>query len=134
VEAIVIRERILQIVLAVLGILFIAILYPLYFDLRNANWLVQMHNETEPMFLSFFIALGPFLLLAARNPSAHRSLIIFTAWWCLAHAAVMTIETVQAWNRGVHRHFTDVVVVAVIGLILLILSSARRDQNAAVSH
>jgi hypothetical protein len=128
------RERILQIVLVVLGILFIAMIYPLYADLRQANWLVNMHNETEPMFLSFFIALGPFLLLAARNPPAHRLLIVFTAWWNLAHAAVMTIETLQAWNRGVHRHFADVVIVAVIGLILLALSPSRRDQITAVSH
>jgi len=59
----------LQIFLAVLGILFIALIYPLYTDLWHAKWLLEMHNETEPMFLSFFIALGPFLLIAARNPS-----------------------------------------------------------------
>jgi hypothetical protein len=45
----------------------------------------------------------------------------------------MTIETVQAWNRGVHRDFTDVVIAAVVGLVLLALSPARRDQNTAVS-
>lgn len=128
------RERILQVVLVVLGLLFIALLYPLYTDLWHAKWLLEMHNETEPMFLSFFIALGPFLLLAAKKPSAHRSLIAFTAWWCLAHAAVMTIESVQSWNRGVHRNFADVVIVAIIGLILLALSPARRDQSSAVSH
>jgi hypothetical protein len=128
------RERVLQIFLVVLGILFIALIYPLFTDLWHANWLVNMHNETDPMLVSFFIVLGPFLLLAARNPPAHRLLILFTAWWNLAHAAVMTIETVQAWNRGVHRNFADVVVVAVIGLILLALSPSRRDQSTAVSH
>jgi hypothetical protein len=126
------RERILRIFLVVLGLLFIALIYPLYTDLWHAKWLLEMHNETEPMFLSFFIALGPFLLLAARNPSAHRSLIVFTAWWNLAHAAVMTIETVQAWNHGVHRNFADVVIVAVIGLILLVLLPPRRYQDSAV--
>ena len=122
------RERMLQIFLVILGLLFLALIYFLYIDLWHANWLVNMHNETEPMFLSFFIALGPFLLLAARNPSAHRLLIAFTAWWNLAHAAVMTIETVQAWNRGVHRNFTDVVIFAVIGLILLALSPRGREM------
>src|SRR5580658_9958440 len=116
----------LQIFLVVLGILFIALVYPLFADLWHANWLVNMHNETEPMFVSFFIVLGPFLLLAARKPSAHRSLIAFTAWWNLAHAAVMTIETVQAWDRGVHRDFRGVVIVAVIGLILLALLAPAR--------
>jgi hypothetical protein len=128
-EAIMKRERVLQIFLAVLGILLIALLYPLYTDLWHANWLLVMHNETEPMFLSFFIALGPFLLIAARNPPAHRSLILFTAWWNLAHAMVMAVETVQAWDRGVHRNFTDVVIVAVIGLILLVLSPTRHNRS-----
>jgi Family of unknown function (DUF6632) len=61
------------------------------------------------MFLSWFIALGPFLLLAARKPSLHRSLITFAACQTLAHASVMTIQTVEAWKHGVHRDFTDVV-------------------------
>ncbi len=126
-EAIVTRERLLQIFLAVLGILFIGLIYPLYADLWHAKWLVSMHNETEPMFLSFFIALGPFLLLAARNPPAHRLLIAFVAWWNLAHAGVMAIETVQARNHGVHRSFLDVVIVAVIGLIVLALLPSRAE-------
>ena len=133
-EAIMKRDRVLQVFLAVMGVLFIALIYPLYTDLWHAKWLLEMHNETEPMFLSFFIALGPFLLIAARNPPAHRSLIAFTAWWSLAHAAVMTIETVQAWNRGVHRDFTDVVITAALGLALLALSPMRRDPNVALSR
>ena len=128
------RERLLKIFLVVLGVLFTALLYPLFADLWHANWLVTMHNETDPMFVSFFVVLGPFLLLAARNPPAHRLLIAFTAWWNLGHAAVMTIETVQAWNRGVHRNFADVVIVGVIGLILLALLPSRREQSVAVSH
>jgi hypothetical protein len=128
----VMKRRALQIFLVVVGILFIALIYPLFTDLWHAKWLLEMHNETEPMFLSFFIALGPFLLIAARNPPEHRTLIVFAAWWNLAHAAVMTIETVQSWDRGIHRDFTDVVIVAVIGLILLVLSPERRDRRATL--
>ena len=73
------RERILRIFLVVLGLLFIALIYPLYTDLWHAKWLLEMHNETEPMFLSFFIALGPASLAACcQEPlKAHRSLIVF---------------------------------------------------------
>lgn len=110
------RQRILQIVLGVVGLLFLALIYPLYMDLWHANWLLRMNNnECEPMFLSFYVALGPFLLLAIRNPSLHRSLISFAAWSSLAHASVMTIETVQAWNHGIHRDFTDVVLAGIVG-------------------
>ena len=34
---------------------------------------------TFDMMLSLYVALGIFLLIAARNPSANRSLIAFTA-------------------------------------------------------
>src|SRR5438309_5524304 len=60
-----------------------------------------MNNECEPMFLSWFIALGPFLLLAARKPSSHRSLITFAACQCLAHASVMAVQTVLTPRHGV---------------------------------
>ena len=123
------RERILQVTLVVLGLLFIALVYPLYTDLWHSKWLLVMHNETEPMFLSFFVALGPFLLIASRKPSSHRLLIVFTAWWNLAHSSVMAIQTVEAWQHGVHRNFADVVIVLMIGGILLVLSPKKQNQN-----
>ena len=127
------RERMLQVVLGIVGVFFVALIYPLYTDLWHSKWLLELNNETEPMFLSFYIALGPFLLLAVRKPSLHHSLIAFTAWWSLAHAAVMTIQTVQAWKHGVHRDFTDVVIAAIIGGVLLALLPAKREQNTAAA-
>jgi hypothetical protein len=107
-------------------------IYPLYTDLSHSKWLLEMDNSCDPMFLSWFIALGPFLLLAARKPSSHRSLITFAACQCLVHASVMAVQTVEAWKHGVHRQFADVVIVGVIGLILLALVLPRREQDAAV--
>ena len=127
------RERILQVAVGLLGLFYVALIYPLYTDLAHSKWLLEMKNECEPMFLSWFIALGPFLLLAAKKPSSHRSLIAFAACQSLAHASVMTIQTVQAWKHGVHRDFTDVVVAGVIGGILLALLPARQQQSATVT-
>ena len=124
------RERILQVAVGLLGLFYLWPIYPLYTDLAHSKWLLEMKNETEPMFLSWFVALGPFLLLAARKPSLHRSLIIFAACQCLAHAAVMTIQTAEAWKHGVHRDFTDVVLFGVIGGIVLALSLPRPAQHA----
>ena len=123
------RERMLQIAPGLLGLAYVALIYPLYSDLAHSKWLLEMKDACDPMFLSWFIALGPFLLLAAKKPSSHRSLIAFAAWQCLAHASVMAIQTVQAWKHGVHRDFTDVVVISVIGGILLGLLPARREQS-----
>ena len=124
----------LQVVVGLLGLIYVCLIYPLYTDLWHSKWLLEMQNECEPMFLSWFIALGPFLLLAARKPSAHRSLITFAACQCLAHASVMAVQTAEAWNHGVHRQFTDVVIFVVIGGILLALILPGRNQVAPVIH
>jgi uncharacterized protein DUF6632 len=72
-----IRERALKVVLVLVGLLFVAAVYPL----------VRLHvEEALQMMLSVYATLGVFLLLASRNPSANRSLIAFTAWSSFAHA------------------------------------------------
>ncbi len=79
-----IRERALKVVLVIVGIFF----------LSNFYWLVTLRGEqTLQMMLSIYVTLGVFLLLAVRNPSAHRSLIAFTAWSSLAHAGVMAAQS-----------------------------------------
>ena len=121
------RERLTQIVLVIVGLVNLAIIYPLYMDLRNSSWLLEQHNECEPMFLSFFIPVGVFLLMAARRPSEHRSMIALAAWWNISHGTVMAIQSVEAWIHGVHRNFTDVIVALVIGGVLLALLPAKRE-------
>ena len=74
------RRRLTQIVLVIVGLLNLAIIYFLYKDLRHSSWLLVQKNETEPMFLSFFIPVGVFLLMAVRRPSEHRSMIALAAW------------------------------------------------------
>ena len=46
------------------------------------------------MILAIYATLGVFLLLASRDPLAHRSLIWFTVWSSVLHAAVMAVATV----------------------------------------
>jgi hypothetical protein len=115
------RERLTQIVLVIVGLLNLAIIYPLFMDLWNSSWHLQQKNETGPMFLSFFIPVGVFLLLAARRPSEHRWMIALAAWWHISHGGVMAIQSVEAWIDGVHRNITDVIVLLVVGGILLAL-------------
>ena len=124
------RERLTQIVLAIVGLLNLALIYFLYMDLRHSSWLLERKNEVEPMFLSFFIPVGIFLLVAARRPSEHRSMIALAAWWNISHGAVMAIQTVEAWIHSVQRNFNDVIVFLVIGGVLLVLLPAKREAVA----
>ena len=121
------REHLTQIVLVIVGLVNLAVIYPLYMDLRHSSWLLERKNEVHPMFLSFIIPVGVSLLVAARRPSEHRSMIALVAWWNISHGAVMAIQSVEAWIHGVHRNFTDVIVTLVIGGILLALLPAKRE-------
>lgn len=124
-------ERLTQIVLMIVGLVNLAIIYFLYMDLRHSSWLLEQKNACEPMFLSFFIPAGVFLLVAARRPSQHRSMIALVAWWNISHASVMAIQTVEAWSHGVHRNFADVILFLVIGVVLLALLPAKREVAVA---
>ncbi|MGA8152808.1 MAG: DUF6632 domain-containing protein [Terriglobales bacterium] len=121
------RERLTQIVLVIVGLLNLPQIYFLYLDLWHSSWLLEGKCECGPMFLSFFIPVGVFLLIAARRPSEHRSMIALAAWWNISHGAVMAIQTVEAWIHGVHRNFADVIVNLVIGVVLLALLPAKRE-------
>ena len=124
------RERLTQIVLVIVGLLNLAQIYFLYTDLRHSSWLLERKSEIHPMFLSFFIPVGVFLLIAARRPSEHRSMIALAAWWHISHGTVMAIQTVEAWNHSVQRNFTDVILFLVIGGVLLALLPAKREAVA----
>lgn len=109
------RERTLKTVLVVVGLLFVAMAYPL----------VAMHiGEAEQMMLSVYVTLGIFLLLAARNPAAHRSLIAFAGWSSLAHAAVMAVQSI--YDAAERAHFlAGVALFAIIGLALALLTPPK---------
>jgi len=78
------RERVLKIVLVVVALLFCAAVYPLM--------LMAKQDPALAMMMSLYATLGVFLLLASRNPPAHRSLIAFAAWSSFAHASVMAVQ------------------------------------------
>ena len=110
----------------IVGLMNLAILYPLFMDLWHSSWLLVQKNETEPMFLSFFVPIGVALLVAARRPSEHRSMIALAAWCHISHGTVMAIQSAEAWMHGVHRNFADVILMLVIGGVLLALLPAKR--------
>jgi tryptophan-rich sensory protein len=72
------RERVLKLGLLLVGLLFTAMIYPLVLFVEQEPALAVM--------MSLYVTLGILLIMAARNPSANRSLIAFKAWSSVAHA------------------------------------------------
>ena len=90
------RESALKVLLVVVGLIFLLGVYPLMMFLWPSGWRWTPNQpEYEQMILGVYATLGIFLLLAARNPSANRSLIAFTAWSSLVHAGIMAVQTFQ---------------------------------------
>jgi multidrug transporter EmrE-like cation transporter len=116
------RERALKVVLVSVGLLFSAGVYPLVTSVRS-GWEANK-EDASPMFLSLYVTLGIFLLLAARNPSANRSVIAYAAWSSFAHAAVMAVMAVHLANerRGL---LLAGAVFSIIGAVLVALAPAK---------
>ena len=124
------RERTVQVVLVLVGLLYLGWAIPLFQSLWHSNWL-QQHQDAFPMFMSVNTVLGILLLLAVKHPARHRSLIAFAAWSTLAHAFTMAIMTAEAWSSGMHRKDSpqDIVIVGAIGILLLAVLPAKEPAG-----
>src|SRR6266568_8623348 len=116
-------EWALKVVLVLVGLLFVAGVYPLMMFL----WQAHPSEAEVPMMLSVYVTLGVFVLLAARNPSANRGLIAFTAWSSLAHAAVMVVQSFQMASERVYL-LLAVALFAIIGAALIVLAPAKQSM------
>jgi hypothetical protein len=113
-------ERVRKVVLLVLGLLFVAVVYPIGLYL----WRPGNGCPGDTMMLSLYLTLGIFLLLAVPNPSAHRSLIAYAGWANIAHAVVMAL---MAINPGSDRRglLMAGAIFGPIGLVLIALTPAK---------
>ncbi len=120
------RERALKVVLVLVGLLFLAGVYPLTMFLWHPN----QSEAGLTMMLGVYVTLGIFVLLAARNPSANRSLIAFTAWSSLVHAAVMAVQAFQMASERGHL-LVGVALFAIIGGVLIVVPPAKQAGERA---
>jgi hypothetical protein len=104
-----------------MGLIFCGLAYPLMIFVKQEPALSMM--------MSLYVTLGIFLILAARNPSAHRSLIAFAAWSSFAHATVMSVQAYL--NFIARRELIGSAVFILIGVALIALAPARESVERA---
>jgi hypothetical protein len=119
------RERALKILLGLVGLFFVAGIYPLITSMIHP----KQSDYPDQMMLAIYVTLGVFLLLAIRNPAAHRSLIAFTGWSSLAHATVMAVQSIQLGNE--RTELPPLGVIGIICVILLVLIPTRQSRQLA---
>jgi len=116
---------VLKVVLVLVGLAFSAGVLPV----TESLWHQDQSMYTFDMMLSLYVTLGIFLLMAAPDPPANRSLIAFAAWSCFAHAAVMAVT---AFSKGRYRgDVWGVAVLGIIGVALIVLAPAKQSGERA---
>lgn len=114
------RLRYLKITLILAGLACIG-LYPLM-QLWPSGWSWHVgHSDYALMIVGIYATLGVFLLMAARNPLAHLSLIRFTAWSSLVHGGIMAVQALRQPEHMGHLA-GDVPALLVVAFALAVLT------------
>ncbi len=114
------RLHSLRIALIVFGLFMLVGLFPLTL-VWPSGWLwTPNQREYEHMILGVYATLGVFLLIASRNPTAHRSLIWFTVWSSLVHGGIMTVYAILDQQERGHL-LGDVPGLLLVAIVLAML-------------
>jgi hypothetical protein len=121
------KEKFLKLALRVFGAIFLLV-YPLSL-VWPSGWV--WHGGEGMYYLQMIVGLyavwGVFLILAANNPGANRSLISFTVWASVVHAAIMTVQALGDEHETGHL-IGDVPALFFVAIVLWYLSPGKSES------
>lgn len=120
----------LRVALRLVGVTFIFGIYALT-QVWPSGWSWHMGAHTPhylQMILGIYATLGIFLLIASRNPLANLSLIWFTVWSSVVHAAIMGAQSL-ANPEHIGHLWGDVLALFLVAAVLAFLT-----PSAAKAH
>lgn len=116
------RDTLLKYALAAFGAVFLLV-YPLAI-IWPSGWAWHHGAPYEShyfiMIVGIYAALGVFLLLAARDPKSNLSLIWFTIWSSVVHAAIMALQSLSGHDNMGHL-IGDVPALLLVAVVLSVL-------------
>lgn len=119
------KLKYLSMALYVFGAIFIVGVWTMM-QLWPSGWGWQPRQpEYEQMILGVYATLGIFLVLAAKNPLEHRSLISFTIWSSLVHAVIMLVQAIRDPAETGHL-IGDIPALFIVAIVLWFLLPKRQ--------
>ncbi|MDW5610251.1 DUF6632 domain-containing protein [Mycolicibacterium sp. D5.8-2] len=119
--------RLLRIALVVFGAVML-LLYPLAL-VWPSGWAwhhgAPYDSDYFMMIVGLYAVLGVFLCLAARKPENNVSLIWFTVWSSVVHAAIMAVQSLDDSHHRGHL-WGDVPALFLVAVVLAVL--VRRSE------
>ena len=115
------RMRNLRIALILVGVIFIFGIYPLMI-IWPSGWTWHTgHSDYPLMIVGIYATLGVFLIMAARDPLNNLTLIWFTVWSSIVHAAIMFMQSFEMPEN--HGHLIgDVPALIFVAVLLAVLT------------
>jgi Family of unknown function (DUF6632) len=127
------RIKYLRVALLVVGLIFTFGIWPLTIVWPSGwAWHAGGRSEYLEMIFGIYATLGVFLMIASRDPMAHKSLIWFTVWSSFVHGAIMGVQSV-ADIRQIRHLWGDVLALIVAGAVLAALMPRRTTAVSAPS-
>jgi len=121
----------LRIALVLVGVIFIAGIY-LLMIVWPSGWTWHTgHSDYPMMIVGLYATLGVFLLIAARNPLEHLSLIWFTVWSSVVHGGIMAVQSFTSPDSMGHM-MGDVPALLIVAGLLAVLTP--RGARARAPH
>ncbi len=115
------KAKYLSIALYVVGAIFIVGIYGMM-QIWPAGWTWEPRQpEYEQMIMGMYAVLGIFLIIAAKNPSEHKSLIQFTIWSSAVHAVIMLVQGINDKSESANL-MGDVPALFLVAIVLWVLS------------
>ena len=89
------KQKYLTIALYVFGSIYLVGVPVLMMGLEAPGWTwTPRQPEYEQMIMGVYATLGVFLIMAAKKPLAHASLIWFTVWSNIVHGGIMLFHSI----------------------------------------
>jgi hypothetical protein len=124
----------LRIALRAVGLLCIVAFYPLSV-VWPSGWAWHTgHSPYLQMIIGIYATLGVFLLLAAKDPAQHLSLISFAIWSSVVHALIMAAQAVASPEHAGHLYGDVPALLLAAGVLAYLCPPAARIRvNRAVA-
>ena len=122
------RLKALKVALVAVGVIAIVGIYPLMLLWPSGFAWHTGHSDYPLMIAGIYATLGVFLIAAARDPLANRSLIGFTIWSSVVHGLIMAVQSFTTPDSHTHM-LGDVPALFVIASVLAFLMPRGARQG-----
>lgn len=124
------RIKSLQVALIIFGVFCIVGVYTMM-QVWPSGWVwTPSQHEYEQMLMGIYATLGVFLILAAKAPMQHLSLIWFTILSSIVHAVIMLVQTLVVKTEWGHL-LGDIPALFLMAAVLWILLPKKAQTTSA---